>query len=200
MFSAILPMVERFLIDVKSTDALQCQLKSQMLDDGDAVALWSGKHIKAVLFPTPESLLKAQSLQPDNPKLFLLINPQWTDGQVISDFGFGRRKEEIESFLREFQDTYFLKSYRIQGRDVRYTCIFKSDKTLCDSVLRRYPDDWCIIVTSQDGQEQCIAQDKTKPSYQRIEAALKDSGLIAGTLFERLKNEFDFNIKSLKQP
>ena len=120
MFTAILPMVERFLSSVKFTDALQCQLESQILDDGDAVALWSGENLKALLFPTGDSLLKAKSLPPTDVKLFVLINPQWQEGQVISDFGFGRRKEDIERFLEDFQYTYFLKQYRIQGLDVRY--------------------------------------------------------------------------------
>lgn len=120
MFSAILPMVERFLMGIKNIDKLQCRLQSQILDDGDAVALWSGENIKALLFSTAESLLRAKKQSPAEVKLFVLINPQWQKGQVVSDFGFGRQKEEIESFLKDFEMTYFLKTYRVQGQDVWY--------------------------------------------------------------------------------
>lgn len=119
MFNAILPSVKRFLLGIKATEGLQCPLESQILDEGDAVALWNGQKLKAILFPTSDTLLKAQELGNKDVELFLLINPQWQGGQVISDFGFGRRKQQIEEFVNEFEFTYSLKQYRIQGRDIK---------------------------------------------------------------------------------
>ena len=202
MFNAILPTVERFLVGVKKTDTLQCTLQSQLLDEGDATALWNGDHLKALLFPTPEALIKAKSMDPQDVKLFLLINTQWQEGQVISDFGFGQRKQEIESFLRDFQYTYFLKTYRIEGLGIRSVLLFRvswPSHVQC-SVLRCYPNDWCILLTDKDGQEICLSEEKEKPTYKRMEKLLQEKGLMSGSLFERLKKEFDFNIQSIKEP
>eukprot|EP00210_Caulerpa_lentillifera_P002215 g2129.t1 len=184
MFSAILPSVERFLLGLKATEGLQCPLESKILDEGDAVALWSGQKIKALLFPTSETLLQSQEIGSKDVELYLLINPQWQEGQVISDFGFGRQKKQVEDFVNEFEFTYSLKQYRIQGRALK--------------ILRCYPDNWRVFV-SENSEDTCIAEETTKPTYQRLEEILKQSGLIPGSLMERIQQEFDFNIKSLKQ-
>lgn len=52
-------------------------------------------------------------------KLVLMINPQWTGGQVVSDFGFfGRQKKE--DFVKTFDTTYSLQTKRMCGEDIRY--------------------------------------------------------------------------------
>ena len=202
MFNAILPTVERFLLGVKRIDALQCTLQSQMLEEGDATAFWSGEHLKALLFPTPEALLKAKSMDPQDAKLFLLINPQWQEGQVISDFGFGQRKKDIESFLGDFQYTYFLKTYRIEGLSIRFVLPNRISwhSHVQYSVLRCYPNDWCILLADNEGKEICLSEDKDRPNYKRIQKVLQEKGLVSGTLFEKLKKEFDFNIQSIRDP
>lgn len=55
---------------------------------------------------------------PDEGILTLLVNPQWQPGQVVSDFGFGSRRQNIEKFLSGFQDVYCLKQQRILGDDI----------------------------------------------------------------------------------
>lgn len=55
---------------------------------------------------------------PNQGVLTLLVNPQWQAGQVISDFGFGSRRQNIEKFLLGFQDVYYLKQQRILGDDI----------------------------------------------------------------------------------
>lgn len=55
---------------------------------------------------------------PDEGILTLLVNPQWQAGQVISDFGFGSRRQNIEKFLLGFQEVYYLKQQRILGDDI----------------------------------------------------------------------------------
>lgn len=67
-------------------------------------------------------------------------------------------------------------------------------------VVRAYPDNWSIIATNKNGEEKILKKQTTKPTYQEIEGCLRDAGLIATTVFERLKSEFNFNINSLKQP
>ena len=47
-----------------------------------------------------------------------MVNPQWTAGQFVSDFGFGAGSKELQSFVAAFQDTYFLKQQRVQGEDI----------------------------------------------------------------------------------
>ena len=39
--------------------------------------------------------------------------------QVISDFGWGQKKQGTEEWLATFEDTYFLKQYRIGGDAIR---------------------------------------------------------------------------------
>jgi hypothetical protein len=51
-------------------------------------------------------------------KLVIMINPQWTGGQVVSDFGFFGRKKK-EEFVNTFKTTYSLQTKRMCGEDVR---------------------------------------------------------------------------------
>lgn len=55
---------------------------------------------------------------PEGGILTLLVNPQWQPGQVISDFGFGKKRQNVEKFLSGFQDVYYLKQQRILGDDI----------------------------------------------------------------------------------
>lgn len=51
-------------------------------------------------------------------KLVVMINPQWTGGQIVSDFGiFGRKKKE--AFVNSFTTTYSLQTKRMCGEDIR---------------------------------------------------------------------------------
>lgn len=63
-------------------------------------------------------ILEVKELSEDR-AVTLLINQQWRGGQVISDFGFGNKKRQADEFLDDFQWTYSLKQYRIQGYDLR---------------------------------------------------------------------------------
>lgn len=58
-------------------------------------------------------------------KLVLLINPQWSEGQVVSDFGIFKRKQR-EDFVNTFVTTYSFQTKRMVGEDVRcgYSMMF----------------------------------------------------------------------------
>ncbi len=57
---------------------------------------------------------------PDAPKLVLIVNPQWEmRGNLVSDFGFGQRRENAERFIASFQPSYSLKQLRVYGDIVR---------------------------------------------------------------------------------
>ena len=51
--------------------------------------------------------------------LAILRSPERCVLQVISDFGWGQKKQGTEEWLATFEDTYFLKQYRIGGDAIR---------------------------------------------------------------------------------
>ena len=51
--------------------------------------------------------------------LTVLVNPQWTKGNLVSDFGIGPWRRRNEEFVGSFQQTYVLKQMRISGDNVR---------------------------------------------------------------------------------
>lgn len=60
---------------------------------------------------------------PKAPALVVIINPQWElQGNLMSDFGFGSRKEEAEKFVASFTPSYWLKQLRVYGDDIRWAC------------------------------------------------------------------------------
>ena len=74
-------------------------------------------------------------------KLVIMINPQWTGGQIVSDFGiFGRKKKE--DFVNSFTTTYSLQTKRMCGEDIRYAlwaavrCGFATHATTCNAQTR----------------------------------------------------------------
>ena len=65
-------------------------------------------------------MLQIQKLA-EGKKLVLMINPQWADGQIVSDFGlFGRKKKE--DFVNAFDISYSFQTKRMCGEDVRCEC------------------------------------------------------------------------------
>merc|ERR1719235_1163404 len=85
------------------------------LDDGDAVYLLKGnanKSVNAVSFPTAEVLGELKDLDKKVGKegVLLFANPQWsTQGQVISDLGFGPWKKRNEEFIAGFEKAYIFR-------------------------------------------------------------------------------------------
>jgi hypothetical protein len=47
----------------------------------------------------------------------VVLNPQWQgEGQVISDFGFGRARRDAEDFVESFQPTFCFRNLRLMGQ------------------------------------------------------------------------------------
>ncbi|CAD7700526.1 unnamed protein product [Ostreobium quekettii] len=182
---AAAPMAEGILNGLRRVGGLEGRLDAEILDDADCVAAWTGQNLAAVLFPTADILIELKR-RFEGKKLVLMINPEWRGGQVISDFGLFGRKEK-EDFVASFTQSYCLRQYRIQGKDVR--------------LLRCYPGDWQVCVGSGAGSANCVAVETEQPSYKRIEEiVVKDDAGQSGSLLDKIKKEFDFNAQSLKGP
>lgn len=71
--------------------------------------------------------------------LTVLVNPQWTKGNLVSDFGIGPWRRRNEEFVASFQQTYVLKQMRISGDNVRYVgCLLPQD-IFCVNACWRAP-------------------------------------------------------------
>lgn len=113
-------MVEGMLKTLKQEYSLTGPIGTSILDTGDAVGAWTGANLAAVLFPTAETLSSVRSIAEARPEgLTMLVNPQWQDGQLVSDFGWGLWRARNEELVASFQETYTFKQLRVQGEDVR---------------------------------------------------------------------------------
>ncbi|GFR50904.1 hypothetical protein Agub_g13201 [Astrephomene gubernaculifera] len=206
-FKAAQPMVESILRTVKQTEGLQGPLAANVWDQGDAVGAWTGKNLACVLFPTAATLDRLNKLctGPGAPGLVLIVNPQWeTRGNLVSDFGFGARRQEAERFIASFQPTYSLKQLRVYGDTVR--------------TLKAHPNRWQLHLARRAGSSSssragndCIATRDEAPSYAEIESLLRarpDSAVnkvgrraagINQSIFDRIRSELSFNQDTLRQ-
>lgn len=188
-FKAALPLVESILKELKKEEGLEGKLIPRILDDGDAVAVWEGDNISCVLLPTAETLKEVIDLEKSGKgqKLFLMINPQWSNkGQLIPDFGlFGRAAKE--EFVGKFAETYFLKQIRVEGESIR--------------ILRAYPSGFQVFAI--DGADTfLLGTFEQQPTYDQIITAAKarPGSKASMTWLERAQSEFVFNQKSLQTP
>lgn len=190
-FKAAAPLVEAILRQLKQQEGLEGPLAAEIWDQGDAVGAWYGDKIGAVLFPTASTLGKVQQLaEPGSGRqLLLMFNPQWElKGNLVSDFGFGRRKEEALAFIDTYQSTYYLRQLRVTGDDLR--------------VLRAYPGQWQIHVRTSSNQLKLLDTLDAQPEYKDLEAALKawPESSSQKTWVERLGSEWSFVKNSLQNP
>lgn len=187
-FKAAVPIVSSLLNGIVEDEVVNddSSYRKYFLDEGDATGVWEKDKIALVLFPTAESLATIENLTTVADRPLLLLNPQWQAGQVISDFGFGDQRKQREKFVQSFSNVYFLKQTRILGEDVR--------------LLKSYPGLWQVFVINKGGEAECVALEKEKPSYKRLQDILKEKkGNIANKgWFGRLIDEFNFNKESLK--
>jgi hypothetical protein len=183
-FKAIGPMVEQFLRALKAEPGLDGPLKGRIVDEGDAVGCWEGSNLAAVVFPSGDTLRLLKKLA-ESERPLLLINPQWREGQVVSDFGIGPWRQRNEEFVDSFEWVYYLKQLRISG-----DLVF---------MQRAYPGGWQIHVTDPQGERPCVAVEPTRPSYQRLEEICRAVpwSMSRLSVSERLAMEFDFNARSM---
>jgi hypothetical protein len=116
---------------------------------------------------------------------------QWeVQAGLTSDFGFGDRKKRRLEFVDSFPYSYSLKTYRVQGDEVR--------------VLYAHPGQWRIYVVPRGSLvPKLLATTAERPSYREIEATIKTAYPEAQankSLFERLQDEARWVQDSLKQP
>eukprot|EP00963_Diacronema_lutheri_P010348 scaffold1019_cov338-Pavlova_lutheri.AAC.25 len=178
-FRAAQPMVEGILKELKKDEGLSGSLAVDVLDEVDAVGVWCNETMLAVLFPTAEVLQKVAEMARGK-RLVLLINPQWRSGQVISDFGLGKKKKLAEQFLSDFVLSYGLQQRRMLGEDIR--------------MLRCFPGGWQICVRNSNGNMECIATPEELPSYKEIESMLRgrEGSIASKSWLDRIKMEAKF--------
>lgn len=73
----------------------------------------------------------------------------------MSDFGFGRAREEAEAFVNQFERTFYLQQSRVSGQVVQ--------------TLRSYPSEWQIHAVLSDAQNEYIGSNPNKPTYKETE-------------------------------
>eukprot|EP00252_Welwitschia_mirabilis_P003327 TRINITY_DN13409_c0_g1_i2.p1 TRINITY_DN13409_c0_g1~~TRINITY_DN13409_c0_g1_i2.p1 ORF type:complete len:292 (+),score=58.76 TRINITY_DN13409_c0_g1_i2:55-930(+) len=160
-FKAAIPVVSSLLSGLIEEENFRNNdsFHKYFLDEGDATGVWENEKVALVLFPTAESLVAIENLATAKDRPLILLNPQWQDGQIISDFGFGTQRKKWENFIQCFSNVYYLKKIRMFGEDV--------------CVLKCYPRPWEVFVVQKDGNVECIAAEEEKPSYNRLQELLK---------------------------
>ncbi|BDA48311.1 probable APETALA2-like protein 2 at N-terminal half [Coccomyxa sp. Obi] len=157
-FAAVRPMVEATLMQLKQLPEFRGRLEARWLDESDCVGAWQSESMAAVVLPTAYTLDALRAIDADRggQRLMLVFNPQWqTDGQIVSDFGFGKSKQEAEDFVGSFEDAAVTRRLRIMGDDVR--------------LFRCFPSDWQVHFIWANGQGALLAGvEKVRPSYERL--------------------------------
>lgn len=162
-FRVALPIVESLLLILKDVDGLQGRITAEFLDETDCVGAWQSEKLAAVLFPTADTIPSLQRIDDalSGERLNLIINPQWQlNGQVVSDFGFGKQRAMSERFINSLEYVYYLQRIRIMGDEVR--------------VLRCYPGKWQVYWMGSSAKDsKLLAVEQHKPSYERLVEILK---------------------------
>ena len=134
------------------TGGVPPRLKEQTLLDFDGSALLTAESpfgalhdVQALLQPNADGYylklirgVEAQfsDLPGKPPRLFVLVNPAWRDR---SSWGFFDGKAAQQLVLDRYETTFALDQFIVRGQKV--------------SLLRVWPEDWCVYVTSLDGTE-----------------------------------------------
>ena len=80
--------------------------------------------------------------------------------QVISDFGFGRAKQEAEEFVELFEKSFYLQQSRVSGQVVQ--------------TLRSFPSQWQVHAILSDTENTYIGCKTSKPTYKEMEQIVGD--------------------------
>jgi hypothetical protein len=157
-FRAALPLVEALLLRLKAAEGLAGRITAEWLDEADCVGAWQSERLAAVLFPSADALPAVRRIDDalSGERLTLLVNPQWqTEGQVVSDFGFGSSRRAAERFVESLEEVYCLRRVQVLGDELR--------------VLRCYPGQWQVhYVRTTSARASLVAVEEEKPSYARL--------------------------------
>jgi hypothetical protein len=106
----------------------------------------------------------------------------------LEDFGFGPWRTESEALVESLAPSYQFKQLRVYGDDVR--------------LLKAHPAPWQVHVLGREGKSELIAFQDEKPTYQQVETLLRarPSSRMNMGLFDRLKDEYQWNQNSLRGP
>jgi hypothetical protein len=156
-FRAALPMIESLLLKLKRSEGLEGRITAEWIDEGDCVGAWQSEKVAAVVFPTADSLKEVRRIDDalSGNRLILVVNPQWQpQGQIVSDFGFGKNRRTAERYVASLDEIYSLRRIRVLGDEVR--------------VLRCYPSRWQVHYVRAAGDMELISVEQEKPTYQRV--------------------------------
>lgn len=156
-FRAALPMIESLLLRLKRAEGLEGRITAEWLDEGDCAGAWQSERLAAVVFPTADTLSAVRRIDDalSGKRLMLVVNSQWQpQGQVVSDFGFGRSRKVAERYIDSLEEVYYLRRVRVLGDEVR--------------VLRCYPAQWQVYYVRSAGETELVAVEHEKPTYQRL--------------------------------
>ena len=137
-FKAAKPMVERMLEAIRKQAGedddggpfFREAPRPTLWDDADAVCCYDSPKLACVVFPTPETLKRLDTLAASKDKvsgggggLTIIVNPQWSLAKgtqnIISDFGIGPWRAANEKKAASFEPAFCLKSVRIRGDEAR---------------------------------------------------------------------------------
>ena len=130
------------------------EVRGRRLDDGDdtepvALLRSPARRLSAVVFPTPETLGRVRELaeEIDSQRTLLLADPQWNQrGNLLSDFGFGTRRERDEAFVNSFQEVYSLSERRVGNTTGGLGLPLGARQGAVVRLLRCYPGAWQVHV------------------------------------------------------
>jgi hypothetical protein len=156
-FRVALPMVEGLLKRLKLASSLQGRITAEWLDEGDCVGAWQSERLAAVLFPTAETLPAVRRIDDalSGKRLMLVVNSQWQpQGQIVSDFGFGKARRQAERFVESLESVYSLRRVRVLGDEIR--------------ILRCYPGSWQVYFVRSASNTELLSVEDDQPTYQRL--------------------------------
>ena len=153
------------------------RVRAKRLDDqidSDPVGLFSTtcKKYAAVVFPTADVLdeLRALAGEQDRDQVLLLANPQWNLGNLVSDFGFGARREQSEAFVSGFGAVYTLIERRIGNTTNTLGLPLGSRRGGVVRLLKCYPGKWQVhIMEGRNTSREPYQLLDNYPSYRELE-------------------------------
>eukprot|EP00878_Enallax_costatus_P028830 GHUV01031180.1.p1 GENE.GHUV01031180.1~~GHUV01031180.1.p1 ORF type:complete len:283 (+),score=91.74 GHUV01031180.1:214-1062(+) len=159
-------------------------LKTTRIDeggiDGDLCATVGAgdKQALAVVWPTAEKLKQIKQYAEDSStKLLLVVNPLWkTEGNLVSELGFGPWRKANEDFIATFERSYQLYEQRVgapSSVDLATGTRYVSGAVV--RVLRVYPEQYVVHVVAGDGTSQAIGGFSERPSYKQLEQLIESA-------------------------
>jgi len=184
-YLVLAPLVEQVLRSLDTSGVSQREI-----EDCDGIYELRNGGGCAVTLPSADVLGELRDMDKrEGGGLMVLANPQWSSqGQVISDLGFGPWKRRNEEFIATFTPAYTLQRLRIKGEAV--------------VLVRSYGGPWQVFSVPRGGGEaELVATAEERPEYWALEETLskREGSMAAADWVTRAKAELEFNTESLKR-